>query len=147
MPNKILVNTLTAICAIAPDNQQLWNLSEDESSLNFWEKQDVHARKRMFISKMINCQLTEDKQLIRVAALCREHVLKQFPVFSEVLNCSEFSWSRCMMLISVLGPEIKVEPLPEGVYKHLAGFQEHQFRSCASVEEVLALNEKLTAQN
>lgn len=146
MPNKISVATLTAICAIAPDNPQLWNVSEDGSSPECWYSRDRHAKKLAFLSQLVGFQLTDDYQLLRAAALCREHVLRQFPIFSEVINSSEACWNKCMSIIGILGTEINLEPLPQGVYKPLAGFQEHQFRHCVNIEEVLALNEKLTSE-
>lgn len=147
MTNKILVSTLTAICSIAPDNPQLWNLFEDGSSLEYSYSRDRHAKKLAFLSQLVGFQLTDNYQLLRAAALCREHVLRQFPIFSEVINSSEACWTKCMSIIDILGTEINLEPLPQGVYKPLAGFQEHQFRHCANIEEVLALNKKLTSED
>jgi len=149
---RISVELWTVISAICPDKPIFWNLPEHGPVPDFWEPSDIQkfqkiSKKKEFLRAMVGYDKLDDKQLARAAALCRDHVLYQFPVFKELINKpEEISTSKCMAMERTLGKEIKVIPLPPGVYKLLPGCLEHQFKSCQTVEEVLALNEEIMAR-
>lgn len=140
---RIRTEVITVISALAPDKPDLWHLRED-ALLDFWNHHDKYAKKRRFLSEMVGYKL-DDSQLVRAAVLCREHVFYQFPVFRTLLSEPKFSWGKCLAMVKEMGPEITVSPLPAGVYKPLPGYLEHEVKSCASVEEVLELDKKLTS--
>jgi hypothetical protein len=149
MAEKIIASPITVISAIFPEKPSLWNL-DDGHGPDFWtNSQNQHVSEKMkFLRDMVGySQLDDEKQLARAAALCQAHVLDQFPIFKALVQDPNLSGVKCMALVHNLGDNIEIVPLPPGVYKPLPGFLEHEVKHCATVEEVLTLNEKLMAIN